>query len=62
MRTLKTELERNGLTKKRYQECAKYQNEPQKKRTEQLSKFDIEELMGVRRPRYTRRKGAIRQK
>lgn len=62
MRTLKTELERNGLTKKRYQECEKCQNEPQKKRREQLSKFDIEELMGVRRPRYTRRKGAIRQK
>ncbi|MGG0727273.1 hypothetical protein [Bacillus paramycoides] len=33
-----------------------------KKRKEKLSTREIEELMGVRGPRYERRRGALRQK
>ncbi|MDA1966205.1 hypothetical protein [Bacillus cereus] len=33
-----------------------------KKRKEKLSTRDIEDLMGIRGPRYERRRGAIRQK
>ncbi|MBK5346090.1 MULTISPECIES: hypothetical protein [Bacillus] len=33
-----------------------------KKRKEKLSTRDIEDLMGIRGPRYERRRGALRQK
>lgn len=33
-----------------------------KKRKENLSTRDIEDLMGIRGPRYERRRGALRQK
>ncbi|WP_193671955.1 hypothetical protein [Bacillus cereus] len=33
-----------------------------KKRIEKLSTHEIEDLMGVRGPRYERRRGALRQK
>ncbi|ETE89069.1 TPA: hypothetical protein ACR3Z0_006109 [Bacillus thuringiensis] len=33
-----------------------------KKQIEKLSTRDIEELMGIRGPRYERRRGALRQK
>ncbi|HDR4761482.1 TPA: hypothetical protein ACQ75Q_000984 [Bacillus thuringiensis] len=33
-----------------------------KKQKEKLSTRDIEELMGIRGPRYERRRGALRQK
>ncbi|WP_201025617.1 hypothetical protein [Bacillus mycoides] len=33
-----------------------------KKRKEKLSNRDIEDLMGIRGPRYERRRGALRQK
>ncbi|WP_212090798.1 hypothetical protein [Bacillus nitratireducens] len=33
-----------------------------KKRKEKLSTRDIEDLMGIREPRYERRRGALRQK
>ncbi|EOO27790.1 phage protein [Bacillus cereus BAG1X2-3] len=33
-----------------------------KKRKEKLSTRDIEDLMGIRGPRYGRRRGALRQK
>ncbi|MGH1092481.1 hypothetical protein ACQVUB_23390 [Bacillus mycoides] len=33
-----------------------------KKRKETLSTRDIEDLMGIRGPRYERRRGALRQK
>ncbi len=34
----------------------------QKKRKEKLSTRDIEDLMGIRGPRYEHRRGALRQK
>ena len=36
--------------------------EKQEKRKEKLSTRDIEDLMGIRGPRYERRRGALRQK
>ncbi|MDZ5609760.1 hypothetical protein U2I54_22560 [Bacillus pseudomycoides] len=33
-----------------------------KKRNEKLTTRDIEDLMGIRGPRYERRRGALRQK
>ncbi|MBG9842176.1 MULTISPECIES: hypothetical protein [Bacillus cereus group] len=41
-------------------EQAKKKNK--KKRKEKLSTRDIEDLMGIRGPRYERRRGALRQK
>ncbi|MFD0768851.1 hypothetical protein ACFQZ1_07985 [Bacillus sp. CGMCC 1.60114] len=56
MKSLKDQLRE---WKKQSQQMKK-KNE--KKRKEQLSKRDIEELMGIRGPRYERRRGALRQK
>ncbi|MED2765893.1 hypothetical protein P4283_28485 [Bacillus thuringiensis] len=39
-----------------------YEQANKKKREEKLSIRDIEDLMGVRGPRYERRRGAWRQK
>lgn len=36
--------------------------EKTEKRKEKLSTRDIEDLMGIRGPRYERRRGALRQK
>lgn len=59
MRTIQSEMTRN--------EVANIQNVDQpfkkeKKQTEQLSKWDIEELMGVRRDTFKRKHGAFRQR
>jgi hypothetical protein len=35
---------------------------PEKRKIEQLSTKDIEELMGMNRDRYTRKNGAVRRK
>lgn len=65
MRTLQDELKRTSLlTNDNEQQPTNKCNLPKKvdKQPESLTRYDIEELMGVRRPRYTRRNGAIRQK
>ena len=65
MRTLQDELKRTSLlTNDNEQQLTNKCNPPKKadKQPESLTRYDIEELMGVRRPRYTRRNGAIRQK
>ncbi|WP_201450778.1 hypothetical protein [Bacillus sp. A260] len=41
---------------------AKKKKKKKKKRKEKLSTRDIEDLMGMHRPCYERRRGAIRQK
>lgn len=66
MRTLQSEIRRLHLlqpeidtsTREQQKKC---QSE-RKSMPERLSKRDIEELMGIRRPRYKRYKGAIKQK
>lgn len=76
MRTLQDELKRLNLVQapKRKRKHKKKQHEAvsvvkevkpveqPKRATETLTHRDIEELMGVRRPRYTRKRGAIKQK
>lgn len=65
MRTLQDEIKRTSLlTNDNEQQLTNKSNPPKKanKQLESLTRYDIEELMGVRRPRYTRRNGAIRQK
>lgn len=66
MRTLQSEIRRLRLLQ---QETDKKPIDREEKRyserretSERLSKRDIEELMGVRRPRYKRHNGAIRQR
>lgn len=71
MRTLQDEIKRHNLLRHnllRHNNDTK-PNEKKKKlsterktRSERLSKADIEELMGIRRPRYTKQKGVIKQK
>lgn len=58
MRTLQSELIKNGLSTK------KKANETTNRLSinERLSKREIEELMGIRRDIYERRGGAIRRK
>lgn len=71
MRTLQDELKRHKLVqtpkckrkKKRHKAVSAVKvTEVPKRATETLTHRDIEELMGVRRPRYRRNKGAIKQK
>lgn len=76
MRTLQDELKRLNLVqtpkhkrkrkKKRRKAVSTVKEvkvtEVSKRATETLTHRDIEELMGVRRPRYTRKRGAIKQK
>ena len=65
MRTLQDEIKRTSLLMNdSEQQLINKSNLPKKadKQPESLTRYDIEELMGVRRPRYTRRNGAIRQK
>lgn len=65
MRTLQDEIKRTSfLTNDDEQQPTNKCNPPKKvdKQPESLTRYDIEELMGVRRPRYARRKGVIKQK
>lgn len=66
MRTLQDEMKRTSLlTNDNEQQLTNKSNPPKKadkQQPESLTRYDIEELMGVRRPRYMRRNGAIRQK
>lgn len=58
MRTIQTEMKRTGLTEK----CSTDPPVTKKKVKEQFSKWDIEELMGIRRDTYKRQNGAIRRR
>lgn len=65
MRTLQDEIKRTSLLMNdNEQQLTNKSNPPKKanKQLESLTRYDIEELMGVRRPRYARRKGVIKQK
>lgn len=57
MRTLQTELVKNGLTK-----GVKGQASKRRQAKKKMSQREIEELMGIRRSTYKRVKGAFRQK
>lgn len=72
MRTLQSELKRLNLTQKPSRNKRKKKQhkavsvvkvtEVSQRAPETLTHREIEELMGVRRPRYTRKRGAIKQK
>jgi hypothetical protein len=49
----------NHLSKEKIRQKSK---SPRKRKKEQLSTKDIEDLMGMNRDRYTRRNGAVRRK
>lgn len=59
-RTLKEQLIKKGLAKKPLKKRKQKRQEKIKSKPD-LSKREIEELMGIRRPTYRRRKGAFRQ-
>jgi len=59
LRTIQSELKRHGLYQKK--KVTTNYRKPNKQK-EQLSKWEIEDLMGVHRDTYTRRNGAIRRK
>ncbi|MFF5994842.1 hypothetical protein AAGS61_08765 [Lysinibacillus sp. KU-BSD001] len=59
MRTIQSEIKRHDLHQKK--KVKTIYLKPNKGK-EQLSKREIEDLMGVRRDTYTRRNGAIRRK
>lgn len=59
-RTLQEQLIKNGLANKPIKK--RRQKNKLKNSQEQLSKRDLEELMGIRRPTYQRKNGVIRQK
>lgn len=67
MRTLRGELIEKGIVgigHERAPKCneKKSDNNTHKKQKERLTTREIEELMGVYRPRYEKRNGAVRQK
>ena len=66
MRTLQDEIKCNSLLQHtndmKPNEKKEKLSTKRKTRSERLSKAEIEELMGIRRPRYTKRKGVIKQK
>ncbi len=66
MRNLQDEIKRNSLLQHtndmKPNEKKEKLSTKRKTRSERLSKAEIEELMGIRRPRYTKRKGVIKQK
>jgi len=66
MRTLQAEIKRHNLLQHdndtKTSGKRKKLSTKRKTRPERLSKRDIEELMGIRRPRYTKQKGVIKQK
>lgn len=55
-RTIQNQLIEKGLSKKKQQKPKKHN-----RKNEKMSKQEIEELMGVRRPTYRRNRGAFRQ-
>lgn len=57
-RTLQEQLIKHGLTNK---PIKKRRQKKKHKINEDLTKRDIEELMGIRRPTYRRKNGVIRQ-
>lgn len=57
MRILQTELIQEDIYKK-----TKEEEKQQQLNHEKMSRWEIEELMGVKRPTYKRNKGAFRQK
>lgn len=63
---LKREMGRMKVLKDQLREWKKQSNQTKKKkkkkRKENLSTREIEDLMGIRGPRYERRRGALRQK
>lgn len=71
MRTLQSELINKGYVKPKKQRThkrnrnRKRKKQPQptkpKTKTENMNKHDWEEIMGIRRPRYRRNRGAFRQ-
>ena len=66
MRNLQDEIKRNSLLQHtndmKPNEKKEKLSTKRKTRSERLSKAEIEELMGIRRPRYTKQKGVIKQK
>lgn len=65
MRTLQDEIKRTSLLTNDNEQQLTNKSNPFKKADKQhesLTRYDIEELMGVHRPRYSRRKGVIKQK
>lgn len=60
MRTLQTELVNKGLAKEKEQKTVKKRRKPKQRKTE-FSRRELEELMGTRKPRYSRSRGSIRQ-
>ena len=62
MRTLQSELIEKGLYQKRKKNhCSQRKNRTSKTKIENLSLRDWEDIMGMRRPRYKRNRGAYRQ-
>ncbi|MBM7607558.1 hypothetical protein JOD29_000802 [Lysinibacillus composti] len=59
-RTLQEQLVEKGLSKKPLKK--RKQKRRSRNNDSKMSRKDIEELMGIRRPTYKRNKGAIRQK
>lgn len=58
-RTLQEQLIKNGLANKPMKK--RRRKNKIKKSKEQLSKRELEELMGMRRPTYRRKNGVIKQ-
>lgn len=65
MRTLQSELIKKGFykphKKKHSSRIKKRSKNSSKTKSENLSRLDWEEIMGMRRPRYKRNRGAYRQ-
>lgn len=58
LRTIQSEFKRHGITKQK--KASPDVQQPKKK--EQFSKWEIEELMGVRRDKFKRVRGSVRRK
>ena len=58
IRTIQSEIKRTGIFIKQNTESL----HKKKESAMQLSKWEIEELMGIRRDTYTRKNGAIRRR
>ena len=55
----------NGVVSMDVIKWVTHEDKPAKKihkKQEKLTEKDIEELMGIHKPRYTRKRGAVRQK
>ncbi|MEK4228951.1 hypothetical protein [Solibacillus sp. FSL H8-0538] len=62
MRTLQSELARNGLGKSKTNKKTATKRRQPSKQKEKLSRRDVEDLMGIRRDTFKRVGGAIRRK